>query len=66
VRGHIRRRGKTSFEYIVDIGIASAQRCQDCGRRFWVERKPKGGCDGPCLGAVHTGGPALCRRLAMA
>jgi integrase len=44
MRGHIRRRGKTSFEYIVDIGIASAQRCQDCGRRFWVERKPKQCC----------------------
>ena len=41
MRGHIRRRGKASFEYIVDIGIASAQRCQSCNRRFWVERKPK-------------------------
>ena len=39
MRGHIRRRGETSFEYIVDIGMASAQRCQDCGRRFWVDRK---------------------------
>ncbi len=44
MRGHIRRRGTTSFEYIVDIGTASAQRCQDCGRRFWVERKPRGCC----------------------
>ena len=39
MRGSIRRRGKTSFEYIVDIGMASAQRCQGCGHRFWVERK---------------------------
>ena len=39
MRGSIRRRGQTSFEYIVDIGSASAQRCQACGRRFWVERK---------------------------
>ena len=44
MRGHIRRRGEGSFEYIVDIGTASAQRCQSCGRRFWVERKPKEGC----------------------
>ena len=44
MRGHIRRRGKTSFEYIVDIGTASAQRCQGCGRRFWVERKPRESC----------------------
>ena len=41
MRGHIRRRGKTSYEYIVDIGPASAQRCQDCNKRFWLERKPK-------------------------
>ena len=44
MRGHIRRRGEHSFEYIVDIGTASAQRCQDCKRRFWVERKPKEYC----------------------
>ena len=44
MRGHIRRRGEHSYEYIVDIGMASAQRCQVCKRRFWVERKPKGCC----------------------
>jgi integrase len=44
MRGHIRRRGKTSFEYIVDIGSASVQRCQGCARRFWVERKPREAC----------------------
>ena len=44
MRGHIRRRGEHSFEYIVDVGTASAQRCQSCGRRFWVERKPKESC----------------------
>ena len=32
MRGSIRRRGKHSYEYIVDIGTASAQRCQVCGR----------------------------------
>jgi integrase len=44
MRGHIRRRGKASFEYIVDVGTASAQRCQDCNKRFWIERKPKQSC----------------------
>ena len=43
MRGSIRRRGD-SWEYIVDIGAAAAQRCQDCNRRFWVERKPKESC----------------------
>jgi integrase len=52
MRGHIRRRGKASFEYIVDIGSASAQRCRDCGRRFWVERKPKEAC-AKCGGQLH-------------
>jgi integrase len=37
-------RGKRSFEYIVDVGMAQAQRCQSCGRRFWVERKLKESC----------------------
>jgi integrase/predicted RNA-binding Zn-ribbon protein involved in translation (DUF1610 family) len=44
MRGHIRRRGKHSYEYIVDVGISEAQRCQTCGRRFWLERKPKASC----------------------
>ena len=45
MRGHIRRRGDPgSWEYIADIGMAAAQRCQSCGRRFWVERKPKDTC----------------------
>ena len=44
MRGHIRRRGEHSFEYIVDVGTATAQRCQSCGRRFWVERKPRESC----------------------
>ena len=43
MRGSIRRRGD-SWEYIVDIGTAAAQRCQGCKRRFWVERKPKESC----------------------
>jgi integrase len=44
MRGHIRRRGERSYEYIVDIGTAAAQRCKLCGRRFWLERKPKECC----------------------
>ena len=44
MRGHIRRRGEHSFEYIVDVGSATAQRCQLCKRRFWVERMPKESC----------------------
>ncbi len=44
MQGHIRKRGKASFEYIVDVGMAAAQRCQDCRRRFWVERKPSPAC----------------------
>ncbi len=44
MRGHIRRRGERSYEYIVDVGIAEAQRCRSCGRRFWLERKPRQCC----------------------
>ena len=49
MRGHIRRRGDPgSWEYIIDVGMATAQRCQSCGTRFWMERKPK-----PCLSEVR-------------
>jgi integrase len=44
MRGHIRKRGEHSYEYIVDIGTAEAQRCRTCNRRFWLERKPKERC----------------------
>jgi integrase len=45
MRGHIRRRGDPgSWEYIIDVGMATAQRCSACGRRFWMERKPKPAC----------------------
>jgi integrase len=54
MRGSIRRRGTTSFEYIVDIGSAAAQRCQDCGRRFWVERKPRQSCPKCCGPLLET------------
>jgi integrase len=47
MRGSIRHRGEEragSWEYIVDIGLAAAQRCQSCKKRFWVERRPKERC----------------------
>ena len=44
MRGHIRKRGRGSFEYIVDVGTAPAQRCQGCNKRFWLERKPRESC----------------------
>jgi integrase/predicted RNA-binding Zn-ribbon protein involved in translation (DUF1610 family) len=52
MRGHIRRRGERSYEYIVDVGAAEAQRCQACNQRFWTERKPKESC--PKCGGVLT------------
>jgi integrase len=45
MRGHIRRRGDPgSWEYIIDVGMATAQRCEACGKRFWMQRKPKPAC----------------------
>ncbi len=44
-RGHIRKRQPAgTWEYILDVGVYAAQRCQSCGRRTWVERKPKESC----------------------
>jgi integrase len=44
MQGHIRKRSTGSWEYTIDVGHASAQRCQVCGKRFWVERRPKASC----------------------
>jgi len=45
MRGHVRKRGEPgSWEYIVDIGMAAAQRCQSCNKRHWIERRPKESC----------------------
>jgi len=41
MQGHVRKRGKGSWEYIADVGVHAAERCQECGRRFWVERRPR-------------------------
>ncbi len=55
MQGHIRRRGKGgSFEYIIDIGEAQAQRCKDCARRLWVERQPLAVCP-RCGGKLQLG-----------
>jgi integrase len=43
MKGHIRKRGP-SWEYIIDVGVAGAQRCQGCGRRFWLDRRAKTSC----------------------
>jgi integrase len=54
VRGHVRHRGEEragSWEYIVDIGLAAAQRCADCNKRLWVERRPAKSCP-KCGGAL--------------
>jgi integrase len=46
MQGHIRKRCTGSWEYTIDVGRASAQRCQACSGRFWVERRPKDRCPG--------------------
>jgi len=53
MRGHIRKRSESGgWEYIVDIGLAAAQRCQVCGKRFWIERKAREACPS-CGGALR-------------
>ena len=45
MRGHVRKRGEPgSWEYIVDVGLAAAQRCTACNKRVWIERRPKEVC----------------------
>ena len=45
MRGHARKRGEPgTWEYIVDVGQAAAQRCQSCNKRLWIERRPRGSC----------------------
>ena len=52
MRGHVRKRGEPgSWEYIVDVGLATAQRCAVCNKRLWVERRPKQSCP-KCGGAL--------------
>jgi len=47
MRGHVRHRGESasgSWEYIVDVGPAAAQRCTACNKRVWIARRPKESC----------------------
>src|SRR5450759_29221 len=44
MQGHVRKRGRASWEYIADIGVHASERCQGCGRRFWIERRPRQVC----------------------
>ena len=44
-QGHVGKRLPAgSWEYILDVGVFAAQRCEACGRRAWVERRPKESC----------------------
>jgi len=53
MRGHVRKRGEPgSWEYILDVGRYRAQRCQGCGKRFWVERRPQAVCP-TCGGELY-------------
>jgi len=53
MRGHVRKRGEPgSWEYIVDVGLAAAQRCTGCNKRLWIERRPKEKCP-RCGGALE-------------
>jgi integrase/predicted RNA-binding Zn-ribbon protein involved in translation (DUF1610 family) len=55
MRGHIRKRGdRGNWEFIIDVGLAAAQRCPDCGRRYWLERKVKPACPN-CGGQLVEG-----------
>jgi len=42
MRGHLRKRA--TWEFILELGDCPAQRCSACGRRFWVERRPRKRC----------------------
>ena len=53
MRGYVRKRGEPgSWEYIVDVGMAAAQRCTGCNKRLWIERRPKESCP-KCGGALR-------------
>ena len=40
MRGHIRRRGSPgTWTITYELGVQPAQRCEACGRRFWIGRR---------------------------
>ena len=51
MRGSVRRRGDSGSTTSTSAWRA-AQRCQACGRRFWIERKPQDACP-RCGGALR-------------
>ena len=51
---HQKARKGGSYEYIVDIGTAPAQRCEACGQRFWLERRPWRPARAVVAGCVET------------
>ena len=52
-QGYIRKRAPAgSWDYILDVGRYRAQRCQGCGKRFWVERRPQAACPA-CGGELY-------------
>ena len=51
MRGSLRKRGNPgSWEYRLELGLQPAQRCTECGKVRWVERRPLDAC--PCGGAL--------------
>jgi integrase len=45
MQGSLRRRGPGgAWEYLIDVGMARAQRCEGCGKRFWVELRLRETC----------------------
>ena len=44
MRGHIRQRGKV-WSYVIELGNQKTQRCLDCNKRHWVERRPYEKCE---------------------
>jgi hypothetical protein len=44
VRGHIRQRGKV-WSFVIELGNQKTQRCVDCNKRHWVERRPYEKCE---------------------
>lgn len=45
MRGSLRKRGDPgSWEYRLELGEQPAQRCQSCGARRWLERRPLNAC----------------------
>lgn len=61
MRGSIRQRGRSGgWEFTIDVGMQRAQRCASCGKRLWVERRPKDSC--PKCGGELSEADERCRQ----